>query len=116
MPCSFFDEEIVRLFTRELEVLFHAVNFLQILAYGYVGWSFGMALIQVFDGAGDTITATFINVLCVWIIQVPLAYCPALTLGWGPAWIFWSVFVADNLTCVLGVFAFRRGRWRALVV
>ena len=50
-----FDEQIARLFTRQPEVLFHAVNCLQILAHGYVGWSFGMAVIQVFNGAGDTI-------------------------------------------------------------
>ena len=111
-----FDEEIARLFTRESEVLFHAVNCLQILAYGYGGWSFGMAVIQAFNGAVDTITPTFINVLCVWIIQMPLPYCLALTLGWSPAGVFWAVFIADNLTCVLGVLAFRRGRWRPLVV
>ena len=63
-----FDEEIARLFTRESEVLLHAVNCLQILACGYGGRSFGMAVIQAFNGAGDTITPTFINVLCVWII------------------------------------------------
>ena len=111
-----FDEQIARLFTRESEVLFHAVNCLQIFAYGYVGWGFGMAVIQAFNGAGDTITPTFINVLCFWIIQVPLAYGLALPLGWGPTGVFWAVFVADNLTCVLGVLAFRRGRWKTLVV
>ena len=67
-----------------------------------------MAVIQVFNGAGDTIASTYINVLSVKIIQVPLAYCLALTLGWGPAGVFWAVFVA--LTYVLGVLAFRRGR------
>ena len=50
-----FDEEIARLFTRESEVLFHAVNCPQILACGYVGSSFGMAVIQALNGAGDTI-------------------------------------------------------------
>ena len=60
-----FDEQIARLFTRQPEVLFHAVNCLQILAHGYVGWSFGMAVIQVFNGAGDTIAPTFINALSV---------------------------------------------------
>ena len=60
-----FDGEIARLFTRQPEVLFQAVNCLQILAHGYVGWSFGMAVIQVFNRAGDTIALTFVNVLSV---------------------------------------------------
>ena len=60
-----FDEQIARLFTRQPEVLFRVVNCLQIFAHGYVGWSFGMAVIQVFYGAGDTIAPTFINVLSV---------------------------------------------------
>ena len=112
-----FDKQIARLFTRQPEVLFHAVNCLQILAHGYVGWSFGMAVIQVFNGAGDTIAPTFINYAqrldnsgC------HLRYCLALTLGWGPACRgFWAVFVRLDQG-VLGVLAFRRGRWRALVV
>ena len=89
---------------------------LQIFAYGYVGWGFGMAVIQAFNGAGDTMTPTWINVFCFWVVQVPLAYLLALTLGLGPVGVFWAVFVADNLSCVTGVLVFRRGTWKTRTV
>ncbi len=111
-----FDSQIVGFFSDDEEVLRFAMQCLQIFAYGYVGWGFGMAVIQAFNGAGDTMTPTYINVVCFWVVQVPLAYCLALTLGLGPVGVFWAVFVADNLTCVAGVLVFRRGRWKARTV
>ena len=71
-----------------------------------------MAIIQAFNGAGDTMTPTWINVLCFWVVQVPLAYVLALTLGVGPVGVFWAVFVADALSCIVGVAVFRRGKWK----
>jgi putative MATE family efflux protein len=111
-----FDDQIASFFTSEADVLAYAIQCLQIFAYGYVGWGFGMAVIQAFNGAGDTMTPTYINVFCFWIVQVPLAYVLALTLGWGPVGVFWAVFAADNLSCVIGVIAFRRGKWKLRTV
>jgi Na+-driven multidrug efflux pump len=111
-----FDDQIASFFTSEADVLAYAIQCLQIFAYGYVGWGFGMAVIQAFNGAGDTMTPTFINVFCFWIVQVPLASVLALTLGWGPVGVFWAVFAADNLTCVIGVIAFWRGKWKLRTV
>ena len=111
-----FSRPIAEFFTDEAEVLEYAIQCLHIFAYGYVGWGFGMAVIQAFNGAGDTMTPTWINVLCFWVIQVPMAYILALTLGLGPVGVFWAVFAADNLSCVVGVLVFMRGKWKASAV
>ncbi len=107
-----FTGPIVLFFTQDLEVISYAEQCLRIFAYGYVFWGFGMAIIQAFNGAGDTMTPTWINVLCFWVVQVPLAYVLALTLGVGPVGVFWAVFVADALSCIVGVAVFRRGKWK----
>ena len=75
-----FTRPIVGLFTNEPAVVEYAVQCLTIFAFAFVAWGAGMALIQAFNGAGDTMTPTWINVLCFWVVQVPLAYF--LLLDW----------------------------------
>lgn len=107
-----FTRPIALMFTEEAEVLDYALQCLRIFAYGYVFWGFGMAIIQAFNGAGDTMTPTWINVFCFWIVQVPLAYFLALSLAIGPVGVFWAVFVSDVLTGIVGVAFFMRGKWK----
>ena len=111
-----FTRPIVSLFADDPQVLAHAMTCLRIFAYGYVVWGFGMVVIQAFNGAGDTMTPTYINLLCFWMVQVPLAYSLALPLGLGPVGVFWAVFTADVLSCVAGVLVFRRGSWQSRTV
>ena len=107
---------IVGLFTNELAVVEYAVQCLTIFAFAFVAWGVGMALIQAFNGAGDTMTPTWINVLCFWVVQVPLAYFLALSLGFGPVGVFWAVFASDILTGIVGYLVFRRGVWKERIV
>lgn len=111
-----FTRPIVLFFTQQPEVVEYAVQCLRIFAYGYVFWGFGMAIIQAFNGAGDTMTPTYINIFCFWVVQVPLAYTLALLLGLGPVGVFWAVFVSDVLTGIVGVAVFRRGKWKQRLV
>jgi putative MATE family efflux protein len=103
---------IALLFSQDPEVLEYARQCIHIFAYGYVFWGFGMAIIQAFNGAGDTMTPTYINVFCFWVVQVPLAYSLAITLGIGPVGVFWAVFVSDVLAGIVGVVFFMRGKWK----
>ncbi len=107
-----FTRPIVLFFTSEPEVVEYAVQCLHIFAFGYVMWGIGMAVLQAFNGAGDTMTPTYINVLCYWIVQVPVAYVLALTLGMGPSGVFWAVFVSEMLAGIVGVAVFRLGKWK----
>ncbi|MDA1371134.1 MAG: MATE family efflux transporter [Proteobacteria bacterium] len=103
---------IIAFFSQELEVIEYAVQCLRIFAYSLVLWGYGMAVIQAFNGAGDTMTPTWINIFCFWIVQVPLAYTLALGLGFGPLGVFWAVFVSDVLAGIVGVAFFIRGKWK----
>ena len=112
----FFTRPIAGFFSEDTAVIGYAIRCLQISAYGYAGWGFGMAVIQAFNGAGDTLTPTYINILCFWLLQVPLAYALALPLDMGPEGVFWAVFAADMLCCAVGVLMFRRGTWKTRMV
>jgi len=111
-----FTRPIVQLFTAEPEVVAYSVQCLHIFAFGYVFWGFGMAIIQAFNGAGDTMTPTYINVFCFWCVQIPLAYVLALIIGMGPQGVFWAVFVSEVLAGIVGVAVFTRGKWKTRYV
>ena len=71
---------------------------------------------QAFNGAGDTATPTWINLVCYWLLEVPLAWTLAVPLGQGPLGVFASIAVAQTCVAILGFFVFRRGKWKGRVV
>jgi putative MATE family efflux protein len=111
-----FAEPILGLFTRDPAVLPIAVTCLRYLSYGYVSYAYGMVVSSAFNGAGDTLTPTVLNLICFWAVQIPLAYLLAFPLGLGLKGVFATVVVADSLLAVLAIVWFRRGRWKQQVV
>jgi putative MATE family efflux protein len=107
-----FATPVVGIFIEDSAASGYAVQALWIFALGYIPWGIGMAIIQSFNGAGDTMTPTWINVFCFWLVQVPLAYSLAMLLELGPVGVFWAVFVSDVLTGIVGYLVFRRGKWK----
>ncbi|GAB3334872.1 MATE family efflux transporter [Larkinella ripae] len=108
--------EIVGFFNRDPKVIEIAVKTLRIFCLGYVFFAYGMVISQALNGAGDTRTPTIINVVCFWLIEIPLAYVLANTLSWGPEGVFWSVAISESLLAVMAVLVFRRGRWKLVQV
>jgi putative MATE family efflux protein len=104
--------EIVGLFSSDDEILRYGTNCLRILGLGYPMYAVGMIVIQALNGAGDTRTPSFLNFICFWIVQIPLAYWLATSVGFGPDGVFTAIVVSESLLTILGVLVFRRGKWR----
>jgi putative MATE family efflux protein len=98
-------------FTREPDVARHAEQCLRAVASGFLFYAYGMVLTQAFNGAGDTRTPTWINLLCFWIVEIPLAWILSKPVGMGPLGAFISVAVAYSLLAAVSALLFRRGRW-----
>jgi Na+-driven multidrug efflux pump len=86
------------------------------VSYGYVFYAWGMVMVQAFNGAGDTTTPTWINVLCYWLFQIPLAWTLARTLALGPDGVFFAITIAESVVAVVAVAFFRQGRWKTTAV
>jgi len=108
--------QIVAIFTTDPETAAVAVAALRTLSYGYVFYAWGMATVQGFNGAGDTVTPTWMHFFCFWLLEVPLAWTLAIPLGMGPAGVFWSVCIAESIFAVAGIALFRRGTWKTVKV
>lgn len=107
---------LARIFTTDPAVIAYASDCLRFCAYGYGFYAVGMIVTQAFNGAGDTDTPTIVNLVCFWLVQIPLAYLLAEVAGMGPRGVFVTIAIADSLTAVIGVVLFRRGRWKQRVV
>jgi len=108
----FVGEPLVGFFTEDPETLRHGADALRIISYGYVFYAWGMVMTQAFNGAGDTMTPTYINVVCFWLLQIPLAWTLAHGVGLGPSGVFWSVGIAESVLALVSIAVFRRGRWK----
>lgn len=92
------------------------VEALRVLCLGYGFFAYGMVVIQAINGAGDTRTPIYLNLICFWLIEIPVAYLLALVLEWGPIGVFASVPIAESLLAILSILVFRRGRWKLIQV
>jgi putative MATE family efflux protein len=99
-------------FTNDPAVVDYVADCLRICSLGYGFYAVGMIVTQAFNGAGDTDTPTFINLFCLWLVQIPLAWWLSRVVGWGPQGAFASIAIADSLVAVVAVVIFRRGRWK----
>ncbi len=105
-------QSIMHIFTQEPAAVQYGVDALRIMSYAFAFMAVGMVVVQAFNGAGDTMTPTWINVFCYWIVQVPVAWWLSTQLDMGPHGVFWSIFVAEVLMGIVGVIWFLRGSWK----
>ena len=111
-----FAEQIVGVFTDDAGTLEVGRQCLRIVSYTYALFAFGMVTTQAFNGAGDTWTPTWINFVCAWIIQLPVAYALAFTADMGVAGIFAAIAISQAAIAVAGVWLFHRGSWKTRAV
>jgi len=112
----FFHNRLVGIFTDDVEVIAIAGQWLRILSYSYFVYGWWMVAVQAFNGAGDTVTPTKINVVFFWLIQIPLSYWLAIHLGWQHTGVFWGVFVSETSVGLFTLWLFSRGRWKTVTV
>jgi putative MATE family efflux protein len=107
-----FAPQVVGLFTSDESILPYGISCLRILGMGFPLYAVGMIMTQALNGAGDTKTPSFLNFVCFWVLEIPLAYWLARTAGLGPNGVFIAVVTAESILSVLGYLVFRRGAWK----
>ena len=111
-----FSHALVGIFTDEAEVIAVGGKWLTIVSYSYFVYAWWMVAVQAFNGAGDTATPTKINLVFFWLIQIPLSYFLAKTLGLGHTGVFWAIFVSETSVGLFTLWLFKRGKWKTVTV
>ena len=111
-----FAPPLIRIFSSDPEVIPYGVRSLRIVSAGFLFYGYGLVLTQSFNGAGDTRTPTLINLVCLWMLEIPLAWVLAHPAGLGPTGVFTSVSVSFSVLAVVSAVIFKQGRWKTLRV
>jgi putative MATE family efflux protein len=107
-----FAPQVMALFSRDAETISIGTHIVRMLSIGYVGVALNFVFESAQGGAGDTLSPMTINLIAVWIIQVPLAYLLSQMLGLGANGIWIALILGWGLQATLMGFRFRQGRWK----
>jgi Na+-driven multidrug efflux pump len=85
------------------------------IGLGFIFYGIGMVLTQALNGAGDTKSPTWINFLCFWIFQTPLAYFLQST-SLGVRGVIYAIPISHALLAVVAWIIFQRGKWKTMQI
>jgi putative MATE family efflux protein len=112
----FGNEWLMSIFTKDAKVIAIGAEWIRILSYSYFVYGWWMVSVQAFNGSGDTTTPTKINLVFFWVIQIPLSYFLAITLGWEHSGVFWGTFISETSVGLFTLWLFNRGGWKTAKV
>ena len=113
---SIFSETFIRLFIDNSNVIANGAVSLRIISIGCVSYALGMVMTQAFNGSGDTVTPTRINLFCFWLFEIPLAYLLAIVFDMKIYGISIAIVVAESALSLAAWYFFRKGKWKMVKV
>ncbi|HEY6626437.1 MAG TPA: MATE family efflux transporter [Ignavibacteriaceae bacterium] len=111
-----FSDKLIGIITDDARVITIGSEWLHIVSYSYFVYGWWMVSSQAFNGAGDTVTPTKINLVFFWMIQIPLAYTMSTGLDLGYIGIFWAIFISETSVGLFTLWLFTRGKWKTVQV
>ena len=106
-----FAHPIIALFSHDQAATPIAVECLRFFSAGNFMFAFGAVFLQAFNGAGDTVTPSYINLFGFWIIEIPLAWLLARHTHLKVEGVFVAVLAAQAVAVLSSGLLFMRGRW-----
>ncbi len=111
-----FSKSLVGIFTDDAKVISVGSEWLQIVSYSYFVYGWWMVAVQAFNGAGDTVTPTKINLVFFWLFQIPLSYLMSKVLGMNYTGVFWAIFISETSVGLFTLWLFKKGNWKKIEV
>jgi putative MATE family efflux protein len=112
----FFRENLISFFSSDPEVIKVGGAWLKIVSYAYFIYAWWMVATQAFNGSGDTMTPTKINIVFFWMFQIPLAYYLGKSLEYGYEGVFWAMMISESSVGVFTLWLFSKGNWKKTVI
>lgn len=89
---------------------------LRTISYGFVVYALGMVMVNAINGAGDTATPVWINVIAFWLVEIPLALLLTRFGDMGIYGVCIAIIMADVTMTIIATLVFRSGRWKKKAV
>ena len=98
--------------TEEPVVLQSGVTCLRVISFGFLVYAMGMVMINSINGAGDTATPVWINLIAFWLMEIPLAYLFTNVLDLHINGVCYAILIGEAALTFIGIAIFRRGKWK----
>jgi putative MATE family efflux protein len=106
----------ISLFSNDPVVIESGALCLKVISVGYIFFAYGMVISQAFNGAGDTRTPTIINLICFWLIEIPLGYLLAVQIFESPFGVYCAIATSETILAVICIYLFRKGKWKLVSI
>jgi Na+-driven multidrug efflux pump len=107
-----FAPQVMVLFSRDAETVLIGAQVIRALGIGYLAYSLNFVYDAAQGGAGDTLSPMVINVISLFIVQVPLAYVLSRRFGLEADGIWLGLVLGWIAQAILMWLRFRQGRWK----
>ena len=88
------------------------ITCLRVVSFGFLVYAMGMVMINAINGAGDTATPVWINVIAFWLMEIPLAFLFTRVLGLHINGVCYAILIGETALTFIAMAMFRRGRWK----
>jgi Na+-driven multidrug efflux pump len=110
---ALFAPQAMALFSEDAESVSTGAQIIRLLSVGYLAFAFNGVYDAAQAGAGDTVSPMAINMVALWIVQIPLAYLLPRSLGLGANGIWAALVIGWFAQAALMVWRYRQGRWKS---
>jgi putative MATE family efflux protein len=103
---------IMALFSSDPETITAGVHVMRTLSIGYLAFAVGGVFDMAQTGAGDTLGPMIINLISLWLLQVPLAYTLSHLAGLKADGIWLALNLGWIIQAMMLGLRFRQGHWK----
>jgi putative MATE family efflux protein len=107
-----FAPQVMQLFSGDDASLTAGSYLLRWLSLGYLAYGLNLVFDAAQAGAGDTVSPMIINILTLWLLQVPLAYGLSRLLHLGANGIWIALILGWGAQLGLMYLRYRQGHWQ----
>ena len=109
---ALFAPQAMALFSDDAESVSIGIRIIRMLSLGYLAFGVNMVFDLAQGGAGDTASPMAINLVALWLAQIPLAYLLSRPFGLGVDGIWLALVIGWFVQAALMIWRYRQGRWK----
>jgi putative MATE family efflux protein len=108
---ALFPVAYMSIFSSDADMHELGTTWFRILALGYVTMGLSTVLMQCFNTAGDTMIPAAVNIVTIWLVQLPLALLLRDVFDVGSTAVAWAIVAAMLFRLAIYAPYFVSGRW-----
>jgi putative MATE family efflux protein len=109
---ALFAPRAMSLFSSDVACISVGVHIIRTLGIGYLAFAVNSVYDAAQTGAGDTVSPMAINLVALWLVQVPLACLLPLAFDLGANGIWLALVIGWFAQAALKIWRYRQGHWK----